>query len=108
MPYIVMIENELTRKLVPNERNIKIVIDTVQYLRPNKQAQSNYYSTLVSGGILSINEARKELGYPSIEGCDTPIIPYTEISQNVVGTTEDNNNQDTNTNDGEGTEKPQG
>ena len=34
MPYIVMIENELTRKLVPNERNIKIVIDTVQYLRP--------------------------------------------------------------------------
>ena len=114
MPYIVMIENELTRKLVPNERNIKIVIDTVQYLRPNKQAQSNYYSTLVSGGILSINEARKELGYPSIEGCDTPIIPYTAISQNIVGTTQEskednnNNNQDTNTNDGEGTEKPQG
>ena len=107
MPYIVMIENEWTRKLVPNDRNIKIVIDTVQYLRPHKQAQSNYYSTLVSGGILSINEARKELGYPAIEGCDTPIIPYTEISQNVVGTTEDNNNnQDTNTNDGEGTEKP--
>ena len=112
MPYIVMIENELTRKLVPNERNIKIVIDTVQYLRPNKQAQSNYYSTLVSGGILSINEARKELGYPAIEGCDTPIIPYTDVAQNqvknTVGTTEDNNNQDTNTNDGEGTEKPQG
>lgn len=113
MPYIVMIENELSRKLVPNERNIKIVIDTVQYLRPNKQAQSNYYTSLVSGGILSINEARKELGYPSIEGCDTPIIPYTEISQNTVGTTQEpkednNNNQDTNTNDGEGTEKPQG
>ena len=113
MPYIVMIENELTRKLVPNERNIKIVIDTVQYLRPNKQAQSNYYTSLVSGGILSINEARKELGYPSIEGCDTPIIPYTDVAQNqvknTVGTTEDNNNnQDTNTNDGEGTEKPQG
>ena len=112
MPYIVMIENELTRKLVPNERNIKIVIDTVQYLRPNKQAQSNYYTSLVSGGILSINEARRELGFPAIDGCDTPIIPYTAISQNIVGTTqepkEDNNNQDTNTNDGEGTEKPQG
>ena len=103
MPYIVMIENELTRKLVPNERNIKIVIDTVQYLRPNKQAQSNYYTSLVSGGILSINEARRELGFPAIVGCDTPIIPYTAISQNIVGTTkeptEDNNNQDTNTND---------
>ena len=112
MPYIVMIENELTRKLVPNERNIKIVIDTVQYLRPNKQAQSNYYTSLVSGGILSINEARRELGFPAIDGCDTPIIPYTAISQNIVGTTQEpkednNNNQDTNTNDGEGTEKPQ-
>ena len=112
MPYIVMIENELTRKLVPNEKNVKIVLDTVQYLRPNKQAQSNYYTSLVSGGILSINEARRELGFPAIEGCDTPIIPYTAISQNIVGTTKEptednNNNQDTNTNDGEGTEKPQ-
>lgn len=112
MPYIVMIENELSRKLVPNEKNVKIVLDTVQYLRPNKQAQSNYYTSLVSGGILSINEARRELGFPAIDGCDTPIIPYTDVNQNTVGTTQEktednNNNQDTNTNDGEGTEKSQ-
>ena len=72
----------------------------------------------MSGGILSINEARKELGYPAIEGCDTPIIPYTDVAQNQVKNTanetnneqveDNNNNQDTNTNDGEGTKKPQG
>lgn len=84
MPYISMIENELTRKLVPNEKNVKIVLDTVGYLRPNKKAQADYYTALVSGGILSINEARMELGYPAIDGGETPIIPYTDINQNKV------------------------
>lgn len=96
MPYIVMIENELTRKLVPNEKNVKIVLDTVQFLRPNKSSQSSYYTSLVSGGILSINEVRKELGYPEIEGCDTPIIPYTDVVQNKVtnAVNQSNNEQD--------------
>ncbi len=84
MPYISMIENELTRKLVPNEKNVKIILDTVQYLRPNKKAQADYYTSLVAGGILSINEARMELGYPAIDGGETPIIPYTDINQNKV------------------------
>lgn len=84
MPYISMIENELTRKLVPNEKNVKIVLDTVGYLRPNKKAQADYYTSLVTGGILSINECRMELGYPAIDGGDTPIIPYTDINQNKI------------------------
>ena len=79
-----MIENELTRKLVPNEKNVKIVLDTVGYLRPNKKAQADYYTSLVTGGILSINECRMELGYPAIDGGDTPIIPYTDINQNKI------------------------
>lgn len=84
LPYINMIENELTRKLVHNEKNVKIVLDTVGYLRPNKKAQADYYTSLVTGGILSINEARMELGYPAIDGGDTPIIPFTDIAQNKV------------------------
>ena len=93
LPYINMIENELTRKLIVNEKNVKIVLDTVGYLRPNKKAQSEYYVALVSGGILSINEARSELGYPAIDGGETPIIPYTDINQNKIsngGKQEDN------------------
>ena len=84
MPYISMIENELTKKLVPNEKNVKIILDTVGYLRPNKKAQADYYTSLVAGGILSINEARMELGYPAIDGGDEPIIPFTDIAQNKV------------------------
>ena len=95
MPYISMIENELTRKLVPNEKNVKIILDTTQYLRANKKGQSEYYTALVSGGILSINEARMELGYPAIDGGETPIIPYTDINQNKVsGKQEDNKQED--------------
>lgn len=90
-----MIENELTRKLVPNEKNVKIILDTTQYLRANKKGQSEYYTALVSGGILSINEARMELGYPAIDGGETPIIPYTDINQNKVsGKQEDNKQED--------------
>lgn len=96
MPYITCIENELTRKLVPNEKNVKIILDTVQYLRPNKKAQADYYTALVSGGILSINEARMELGYPAIDGADEPIIPFTDIAQNKVSNQkqEDNKQRD--------------
>lgn len=79
-----MIETELTKKLVPNEKNIKIILDCVGYLRPNKKAQADYYTSLVAGGILSINEARIELGYPAIDGGDEPIIPFTDIAQNKV------------------------
>lgn len=94
MPYISMIENELTRKLVPNEKNVKIILDTTQYLRPNKKAQSDYYTALVSGGILSINEARMELGYPAIDGGETPIIPYTDINQNKVSGKQEDKKQE--------------
>ena len=84
MPYISMIENELTRKLVPNEKNVKIILDTVGYLRPNKKAQADYYTALVNGGIMTVNECRIELGYPAIEGGDEIFIPYTDIAQNKI------------------------
>lgn len=102
MPYIVMIENELTRKLVPNEKNVKIILDTISFMRPNKQAQSSYYTQLVNSGILSINEVRKELGYGDIDGGDEHHIPYSDVSQNSI-----ENNANKNNDNGEGTEEIQ-
>ena len=85
-PWITMIENELDRKLLNNaETNLKIILDTNSVLRANKQAQANYYSTMISSGILSRNEARKDLGMNEVEGGDELIIPFTDIAQNTIG-----------------------
>ena len=39
-------------------------------LQPELRDQSSYYSALVNGGIITINEAREKLGYEPMEGQD--------------------------------------
>jgi len=39
-------------------------------LQPEMRDQSSYYSSLVNGGIITINEARERLGYDIMEGQD--------------------------------------
>jgi len=46
---------------------------------------SEYYSKLVSSGIITVNEARNKLGYEKVEEGDKLFIPYTDISQNTIG-----------------------
>lgn len=97
-PYVTMIENEFNRKLLkPSERKLNIILETNEILRTDKSAQSNYYSTMLSNGILSINEVRKELGYNPIEDGDQHIIPFTDLSQNSIEG--NNNNKEQNTNE---------
>lgn len=85
-PYVTMIENEFNRKLLkPSERKLNIILETNEILRTDKTAQANYYSTMLSNGIMSINEVRKELGYNPIEDGDQHVIPFTDLSQNTIG-----------------------
>lgn len=91
-PYISMIECELNRKLLSeNETNLTIILETNELLRIDKQAQANYYKTMVDGGILSRNEIRKELGYNGFEGGDSHTVAYSDAAQNTI------ENNDTNT-----------
>ena len=85
-----MIENEFNRKLLnPSETYLSIVLETNEILRTDKSAQSNYYSTLLGNGVLSINEVRKEIGYNGIgDDGDKHIIAYTDISQNTIDNNE--------------------
>ena len=91
-PYIAMIENELNRKLLlPSEKNIKIELETNELLRTNKQAQADYYTKMVSGGILSINEVRQELGFNGIgEDGDKHYIAYSSTDKNEIGNSNEN------------------
>ena len=85
-PYITMMENEFNRKLLKQtESNLSITLETNEILRIDKAAQSNYYSTLINSGVLSINEVRKEIGYNGIgEDGEKHIIPYTDIATNTI------------------------
>lgn len=85
MPYISIMEQEMSRKLFPpSEWDYSINLDELAILRTDKKNQAEYYSTLIDKGILSINEARKAMGYPEIEGGDKHTIAYTDIDQNTI------------------------
>jgi len=47
----------------------------VHAVQPELREQAGYFSTLVNGGVLTANEARKALGFPTITGHDELRIP---------------------------------
>ena len=87
--WIIMVEEELTKKLLnPIEREeYKFDLDEKVIIKTDKQAEANYYSTLLNNGVLSVNEVRHALGLEDIEGGDTHIIPFTDINQNQLNNT---------------------
>lgn len=85
LPWIECFQNELTRKLISNRKRY-IDLDENVLLKSNKTNMANYCKTLVSGGIMSPNEARIQLGLNPMDGCDNLIIPYTNIADNTINT----------------------
>ena len=94
-PYIVMCEEEFTRKLLkPSESNLSIDLDETALLKTDKTALASYYGSLLDKGVLSINEVRKELGYNNIEGGDSHTIAYSKIEDNTIETNKEGNIKD--------------
>lgn len=89
LPWIEMFQNELTRKLIVNRKRY-IDLDENVLLKSNKTNQANFCKTLVSGGIMTPNEARQKLGLNPMEGGDDLIVAYSKISDNKINT---NNNK---------------
>ena len=94
-PYIVLVEEEFTRKLFkPSEKRLIIDLDETALLKTDKSALAGYYGALLDKGVLCVNEVRKELGYSPIEGGDKHMIAYTKIEDNLINNTnEEDNNQ---------------
>lgn len=85
LPYIKMMETEFDKKLLnDNETNLKVIFDSESILRTNKTALADYYTKLVTNGLMTANEARQQLGLPSIDGADSLLIPFTDINQNTI------------------------
>lgn len=100
MPYIKLIEDELTRKLIlPSEKALYIDLDDNFILKSDKQSQANYLTTLKNAGIITINEARQQLGLNPMENCDVLMVNYTNIDNNIIN--KDRDNKDKNKKDKE-------
>lgn len=86
-PIIILLEEELTRKLInENQKNVySIDIDERVFLRTDKQSEATYYTQLCAQGIISRNECREALGFSKVEGGDELVVPYTDINQNTIG-----------------------
>lgn len=85
LPWIEMIQNELTRKLIVNKKRY-IDLDENVLLKSNKTNMANFCKTLVTGGIMTPNEARAQLGLNPMDGCDRLIIAYSKINDNTINT----------------------
>lgn len=72
-PFIAILEDEFNRKcLLPSERKyLKIDFKEEDLRMPDETAQAQALNTLVAGGIMTPNEARKTIGLPPVEGGDT-------------------------------------
>lgn len=85
-PIIKMVESEFNRKLLDYEKdiNLHIEFDMDDIMKADKATMGEYLTKLVSGGIISVNEAREILGYNPIDGGDNNVIAYTDIEQNTI------------------------
>ena len=85
LPIINLLEEEINRKLITNTKQY-VDIDETELLKGDKKTLAEYYSTLVSNGIITIDECREQLGFNAFnDGYSNKIlIPYTKISDNVI------------------------
>lgn len=90
LPIINLLQDEIDRKMITS-RNQYVDFDETELLKGNKSTLANYYSTLVSNAIITINEARQQLGFNPMEGANELILPYTDIAQNTIGGNNDEN-----------------
>ena len=95
MPYVSMVQDEFNRKLVkPSEAGITIDLDESYLIKADKDSTAQYLKTLVDSGIITRNEARKQLGYNEMDGCDDLIVPFTNIKDNTIGTQQENSEKE--------------
>ena len=88
-PFIVMVEQELNRKLT-SDTGLELGLDETAILRTNKAELAGYYNSLLQMGVLSINEVRKELGYNPVENGDSHNLAYNDVSKtNLTSSTDE-------------------
>lgn len=81
-PILSKLELEFERKLFGG-RNVVVRFNTLSLSRSDSGAQSAYLTKLLSWGVLTINEARRQLDLPPVEDGDRPLVP---VNVQTLGT----------------------
>lgn len=81
MPWINKFEREFSECLTERQLDMGYFVDYDErsLMRGDMEAQANYYTTMVGGGIMTIAEARNELSLPFIEDTDQVLIPANNL-----------------------------
>ena len=64
-------ESAIRYSLIPKGSDINVDHDTSGLIRMDSTAKANYLSKLTQNGLMTRNEARKQLNLPDVEGADT-------------------------------------
>lgn len=85
-PYCEMIVSEMNLKLFkPSEvGKIGVRFDYSAGLTANKEAEVNYYRGLITNGMITVNEARKKLGFEAIPAEDGGDSLYMQLSYGTL------------------------
>ena len=86
LPITTLIENELNTKLFkPSEiGKLAIDFDFTAILETDKKSQAQYYNSMISNGVLSINEVRDKLGFEPITDEEGGNAHFIQISYGSV------------------------
>ena len=85
-PTLISIEQELDSKLIfSSERGIQHFEHSIEgYLRAASSERAQYYQSLLSAGVFTINEVRALENHPPIPGGDVPRVPANTEPLNAV------------------------
>lgn len=86
LPYTQLIADEFSKKLFkPSEvGNLYIDFDYSQMLATDKKSEAEYYRTLLTNGIISVDEIREKLGFAPIGPDNGGDAHFIQISYGVV------------------------
>lgn len=86
-PYITLLEEELNRKIINASDKDKFYIDIREedIVKSDSISYISSLTTLYEKGVIAVNEERKKLGYPPVEGGDELKALYSDVQQNTIG-----------------------
>lgn len=72
LPFTQLMEDEFNKKLFKPSQvgNIGVDFDFSVLIQTDKKSEAEYYRTLITNGVISINEARNKLGLTPVEGSE--------------------------------------
>jgi len=85
LPYTQLIEDEFNKKIFrPSEvGNLAIDFDYASIMTADKKTEAEYYRTLITNGLATVNECRERLGLPNLDG-DAYNDTYMQLSYGSV------------------------